>query len=201
MIIDLFKPVVNYILDNLPGFAGFFLSLLVFIKTRKFLRYKERPIFSLVDQKIKVGQEAFIKTGRGDVKLGAQIELAFIFKNIGNHSANNLQISSAYVSVYDPNHIIKQQTNSCASEIKFGETYTYHGSIKDMTQHVEEFYIYILMSYQDAFNPKKTLPPEEFWLKFTVGDPAAAYIQKQDKIKLEGKIAKMFPNKAKAIQA
>lgn len=163
---------------------AFIFTIYVYVQTRKVLSPTERPIISLYEQK---SQGEFI-----DNPPRVKTSLTFLFKNIGKNPAKNLRLRIGVSPKKNPEifrHIIDV---TVANRIDVDGVFNWNQLLEQILKlkgkvaliDEIELYIYLLLTYEDAFRPGKNYY-DEFWLSYITGRAAAGHATVQEKLTLE----------------
>jgi len=179
------------IISAASALLAFCFSIYVYTQTRRLLQPTERPIISLYEQKSKgefIDNPPRVKTN-----------LMFLFKNIGKHPAKDLQLRIGVSPKKNPEMFRKVIDVSVANRIDVEGIFNWNQSLEQMVKlegkeaRLEEIelYIYLLLTYEDAFRPGKNYY-DEFWLSYITGRAAAGHATMQEKLALEPYVKKIY---------
>ena len=182
---------VSAIISAASALLAFGFSVFVYATTRKLLRPTERPMISLFENK---AQGEFLKNPPR-VKTG----LLFLFKNIGKRPAQNLRVRMGVAPKASPERFRNVTDVSVANRIDVDSVFNWNQTFEqgvelqgDVAQLKEiELYIYILLTYEDCFEPRKKYC-DEFWLTYTTGRAAVGQATVQEKMTLEPYVKSIY---------
>lgn len=169
-------------------------SIFVYCRTRQLLKPKERPIISLNENTAK---EQFLI----DPPL-VKTDLLFIFKNIGEHPANNLRIRIGITPQRNPEMLKNVVDVSVANRIDTNAVFNWNQKFEQPAKQLKEgvamvteigHFIYIIITYEDYLYPEKKYE-DEFWLTYTTGKASAGHATIQEKIVLEPYVNSIYKN-------
>lgn len=184
------------IISALSALIAIVFSVFVWFQTRKLLKPTERPIFSVVKTRAEIKEQT-----EPIAKLDG--EIYYTFRNTGKHPAKNLR--SRYVLIREDNlQILELKVDMrVVNRIDPGSETIFH---QDWTRIVEieggevnrriKIYIYILMDYENWYNPKKHYY-DEYWYCFTEGKEQPAFATVEEKKAIESKITELYPDRKK----
>lgn len=181
---------VSSIISVASALLAFGFSVFVYATTRKLLRPTERPMISLFENKAQgesLKNPPRVKTG-----------LLFLFKNIGKRPAQNLRVRAGVAPKSSPERFRNVTDASVANRIdvdsifNWNQTFEQGVELQGVAQLKEiELYIYILLTYEDCFEPRKKYC-DEFWLTYTTGRAAVGQATVQEKMTLEPYVKSIY---------
>jgi len=193
--INLYAPLIS----ALAVLLALIFSIYNYCQTKKLLKPHERPIISITEHAVNA---TFIEApipGLKDKPIAHnKFLLKFKFKNIGKHPAENFKILVAFGPMKSCDNMKVKET-SVANRIDYGFEYDYlfdlHAiEIKDGRQirlENEEFFIYVLLKYKDAFSTKKKPFCDEYFYTFLPENKSATFATYEQKSKFYPYVEKL----------
>lgn len=164
------------------------------VQTRKLLSPTERPVISIFETEGQ-GQST------SDPPRVTGI-LLFNFKNIGKHPAKNLRLRIGVVTKKNPESFRIDTDVSVANRLDVENTFNWRESYSQPIKmegkiprlQEKKLFIYLLLTYEDAYQPKKTYH-DEFWLSYTPGYFSIDHATFEERSILEPYVKEAFGNK------
>jgi hypothetical protein len=176
-------------------------SIYVNYQTRKLLEPTERPVISLHDQRF---QSQYFKKPPSAI-----FSLSFEFKNIGKHPAKNLRTRLNWCPRNQLNEFSRNFNDlSMANRLDVDGITTFDHAFQVPVEIVKvekkegvivegtELYIYLFLTYEDEFNLGKSYC-DEFWLKYTMGEPKVKHMTLQDELTFKSYVISVYGNERK----
>lgn len=179
------------------------------IKTRRILKFSERPIISIKKTTANILKISTPQTG-------ISIKLNYLLKNIGKYPAINLRIRAGSIPKNNPkvfdSIIDKKWTNKFDPDFEFmftqeiikiafedakisvKENGVVHIKPKKTVIKKYKFYTYLLISYENLYKPGK-LFYDEYWFFYTTGTSNLIAITDDEKRMLTTMVTKKFPER------
>lgn len=163
--------------------------------SKKVLEPTERPIISLEQQKMRT--EPFVNMP------AVVIHLSYEFRNIGKHPAKNIILRGSWSpegnlekfssNMYDEQTMVNQidPNGTFTWPQKFLQQGT-KGKDGEVILDELKLYIYLLVTYEDAFSAEKKLFCNEHWLTYNTGQDKVNHAMIKDKLLLEKYVDKVF---------
>jgi hypothetical protein len=169
-------------------------SIFVYVQTRKLLAPTERPVISIFETQ---GQDQSTSVPSRTTGI-----LLFGFKNIGKHPAKNLRLRIGAVTKKNPESFQIDTDVSIANRLDVENIFSWRESYnlpikmegKKPSSRDKEIFIYLLLTYEDAYQPKKTYY-DEFWLSYTPGHFSIDHATIEEKSTLEPYVKAALGNK------
>lgn len=163
------------LISAISALLAFCFSIFVYIRTQRFVMPTERPVVELVENKC---------TGTlSDDRRFLQINMFFLFQNVGKHTASNLRIQIGLCPVNATHEFRNYVDTSAANDIRPGTKFNWDqritlpvkvdGNVIELPR--LELLLYVRVSYDDAWFPKRERYVDVFYLNYTVGHAAAAH--------------------------
>lgn len=182
---------VAVIISAISALLAFCFSIYVYTQTRNLLKPTERPVISLYEQK---SQGEFI-----DNPPRVKTNLLFLFKNIGKHPVKNLRLRIGVSPKNNPEMFRNVVDVSVANRIDAEGIFNWNQQLEQTVKlegkedrlEETELYIYLLLTYEDAFRLGKNYY-DDFWLSYTTGRAAAGHATVQEKLALEPYVTSIY---------
>jgi hypothetical protein len=175
-----------------------FFSIFIHIKTRSLLKPTERPIISI--------KRTTAKTKRllSPVK-GISFKLIYTLKNVGKHPSINLRIRTATILKDNlekiDSKIDKKIVNIFVPDFEFNFTQQITKISVEKGKAVlknYELYTYLLLDYEDLYNPGKRIF-DEHWFFYVTGMENLTAITNEEKELIESLITAEFPDRKQVL--
>ena len=167
-------------------------SIFVYWRTRRLVLPTERPVIELNENKC--------SGTLSDDKNTLQINMLSIFQNIGKHSASDLRIQIGLCPV-DATHEFRNYVDATAAntirpDTKFNWDQRMGFPVKVEGQVISlptlELLLYVRITYNDAWEPKRKKYVDDFYLAYKVGTAAAAHATSAQRKMIEEHVKRIY---------
>jgi hypothetical protein len=180
------------IVSAVAALFAFGFSIFVYFRTQRLILPTERPVIELSENKC--------SGTLSDDKSILQINMLFIFENVGKHPASDrrVQIGTCPISAAHQfrNYVDGTAANAIRPGTKFNWDQRMEFPVKVEDQVIElpnlELIVYVRITYNDAWQPKRKRYVDDFYLTYTVGKAAAAHATSDQRRMIEEQVKRIY---------